>query len=435
LRISIISTNREKFPKATIPIGAASIAAMLLQCGHQVEIHDLCFQVDIERSLVSHLDRCNPELVGISLRNTENNEMFYYRCYLEETKKLVETIRKHSRAELVVGGSGFTLFPGELLEYLDLSYGIAGEGEVAFPSFVQYLKGEGELESVPGICHRGKNSILVSSPARVPDFRALPVPAYDLLDLAPYLAATPALPIEGRRGCDLACSFCTEGVGKGGCRLRLPRLIVDEMQHGVETYGIRQFSFVDGIFSFPASQALAICQEITRRDLDVSWDADINPLGVSKDLVASMKMAGCRFVALGIDSASDEMLNNYRKGFVTADIIRTMSLLNEAGLDFGCWILFGGPGENMHTVRETLDFLRNQPGPVFFRVGVRIFKGTELERQAKQEGSLEVGHDMLSPTFYLSRDLRPDFMEWLDTRCEFHENWFTITRAVRQGLV
>jgi radical SAM superfamily enzyme YgiQ (UPF0313 family) len=435
LRISIITANREKFPQATIPIGAASVAATLRKSGHQVEIHDLCFQVDVECSVISHLDRWRPELVGISLRNTENNEMFHYRSYLEETKRLVETIRKHSQAELVVGGSGFTLFPGELLQYLDLSYGIAGEGEVAFPRFVEYLQGERDLESIPGICHRGMASIWVSPPARVAEFGGLPFPAYELLDLAPYLAATSALPIEGRRGCDLVCSFCPEGVGRDGCRRRPPTLVADEMQSGIENYGIRRFMFVDGIFSFPTAHALAICQEIMKRGLDVTWDADINPLGVSKDLIVAMKKAGCRFTALGIDSASDEMLKSYRKGFARADIVRTVNLLNEAGLDFGCWILFGGPGENMNTVNETLDFFRNHPGAVFFRVGVRIFKGTELERQAKQEGLLDDDHDMLSPTFYLSRDLYPDFMEWLDRQCESHENWFTITRAVKQGLV
>jgi radical SAM superfamily enzyme YgiQ (UPF0313 family) len=435
LRISIISANREKFPQASIPIGAASIAAALMKSGHQVEIHDLCFQVDVESYVISHLGRFSPDLVGISLRNTENNEMFHYRSYLEETRRVVETTRKHSQAELVVGGSGFSLFPGELLEYLDLSYGIAGEGEIAFPLFVEYLQGERSMESVPGICHRDGASKYVSPPARVLDFNGLPFPAYELLDLVPYLAATPALPIEGRRGCDLACSFCPESVGKDGCRRRPPALVAGAMQHGIENYGIRRFTFVDGVFSFPPDHALAICQEIMKRGLDVTWDADINPLGVTKDLVVAMKQAGCRFVALGIDSASDQMLKSYRKGFARADIARTLNLLNEAGLDFGCWILFGGPGENMNTVKETLEFLRSHPGSVFFRVGVRIFKGTELERQAKQEGLLDDDHDMLSPTFYLSQNLGPDFMEWLDRQCELHEDWFTITRAVRQGLV
>lgn len=435
MRISIISANREKFPQVAIPIGAASIAAALRQSGYRVAIHDLCFQADVESSIISHLNRYCPELIGISLRNTENNEMFYYHSYLEDTKRLVETIRKHSRADLIVGGSGFTLFPRELLEYLDLSYGIAGEGEVSFPRFVQALQGEGELESIPGICCRDRTSILVSPPARVRDFSALPFPAYDLLDLDPYLAASRTLPIEGSRGCDLACSFCPEGVGKEGCRLKSPKLIADEMQYGIEKYDIHRFSFVDGIFSFPPAHALAICEEITKRDLHVTWDADINPLGVSRDLIVAMKTAGCRFVALGIDSASDKMLRSYRKGFAREDIVRTVNLLNEAGLDFGYWILFGGPGENMGTVRETLDFVREQPAPVFFRTGIRIFKGTELERQAKEEGLFEDGHDMLSPTFYLSGDLGPEFTEWLDKECEPHENWFTITRAVRQGLV
>ncbi len=87
----------------------------------------------------------------------------------------------------------------------------------------------------------------------------------------------------------------------------------------------------------------------------------------------------------------------------------------------------------METAQETIDFLQQVPQLVFFRAGLRIFKGTDLESQAREEGMLQENHDMLSPSFYLSKDLGEDFMAWLDRQCEPHENWFTITKAARQG--
>ncbi len=181
-------------------------------------------------------------------------------------------------------------------------------------------------------------------------------------------------------------------------------------------------------------QALAICQEIRERKLDVRWAAGINPVAISQELASAMKESGCRYLALGIDSASEKMLENYQKGFVKEDITRTVKLLTETGISFDYSVLFGGPGENMDTVRETIDFLRGVPQQVFFRAGIRIFKGTALETQVREEGVLQENHDMLSSTFYLSRDLGEDFMQWLDNQCEPHENWFTITKAMRQGL-
>jgi radical SAM superfamily enzyme len=129
------------------------------------------------------------------------------------------------------------------------------------------------------------------------------------------------------------------------------------------------------------------------------------------------------------------MLRSYRKSFEKDDIAKAAKLLTAAGIHFDYSVLFGGPGENMDTVRETLDFLQEVPQMVFFRAGIRIFKGTDLERQAREEGVLQENHDMLSPTYYLSKDLGEHFMEWLDRQCEPRENWFTITKAARQGLV
>lgn len=434
MKVSIISTNRETFPVVVIPIGPACIAAALRGKGHQVEILDLCFEPKIEEAVISHLKSCAPELVGISMRNTDNNELFHPRSYLEDAKSIVETVKKHSQAAIVIGGAAFTLFPEELLRHLELPYGITGDGEIAFPLFVQYLQGQEELGSIPGICYWDGERVVVNPAAKIRDFAALPFPAYDLLDLQRYLAALPALPVEGRRGCDLACSFCPEGA-EGGCRPKAPKLVADEMEFIIERHGVRRFFFTDGVFNFPLDHALAICQELREREFDIRWGADVNPVALSQRLVADMKETGCRNVALGIDTASEKMLLSYRKGFDKKDIAKSAKLLTEADIRFAYWVLFGGPGENLDTVQETLDFLQEVPQPVFFRAGIRIFKGTKLERQAREEGILKENHNLLWPTFYLSKDLGEDFTEWLDGKCEPHKNWFTITKAARLGLI
>ena len=435
MKVSIISTNREKFPQLSIPVGPACLASVLREQGHQVELLDLCFEPKAEEAVIAHLERYDPELVGISLRQVENNELFSYRSYLEDAKNIVQAVKKHSRAKIVIGGAGFTLFPEELVRYLELPYGIAGEAERALPLLIRYLQGERELGSIPGICYWEGGRVIVNPATRIRDFGGLPFPAYDLLDLKQYLAVVSALPIEGRRGCDLVCTFCPDGGDREGCRLRAPKLVVDEMRFMVKRHDIRRFFFLDGVFNFPPEHALAICQEIRERKLDIRWTADINPVAVSPELVTAMREAGCRVITFGIDTASQKMLRSYRKGFEKEDIARVAKLLTEADIRFTYHVLFGGPGENMDTARETIDFLQGVPQPVFFRTGVRIFRGTDLDRQAREEGVLQEQHDMLSPTFYLSQDLREDFTEWLDRQCEPHENWYTITRAVRQGLV
>lgn len=411
-----------------IPNGAAYIAAALLAQNHQVEILDLLFENDIETAIVTHLERYHPDLIGISLRQVDNNELFGYRSYLEDTREIIDIVHKHSRAEIVMGGSGFTLFPSELMQYFGLSYGISGDGEKSFPLFVQYLEGVGSLNSIPGICYHDSKEILVKPPAKIYDLETLPFPAYGLLDIQKYLAIAPGLTIQGKRGCDMSCSFCPDGGDKEGCRVRTPESIVDEIQFMVAQYNTNRFHFTDGLFNCPMEHSTEVCREIIKRKLNLSWMVSISPAGITQEIVTAMKMAGCRYISLGIDTASEKMLESYHKGFRKQDIVKTATWLKESGIRFDYSILFAGPGENMDTVQETLDYLKDVPQQAIFRVGIRIFRDTDLEKQAREDGTLQINQNMILPTFYLSKDLPENFMEWLDQQCEDHINWLTITK-------
>jgi len=412
-----------------MPSGPASMAAVIRQQGHQVTILDLCFEADVAAAIIDHVTSHTPELVAISLRQTDNNELFHFRSYLEATRQVVETVRGHCSAPIIIGGAGFTLFPEELLGYLGLTYGICGDGEPGMPLFVHYLQGNADLASIPGICYQDGEKAAISPPARITDFSGLPFPAYDLINLQRYLDAGAGLTVEGRRGCDLSCTFCPEGTDSAGCRLKAPELVVDEMQFRLKEQGIRRFFFPDGVFNVPRHHALAICQELKKRKLKVKWSADINPIAVDREMVAAMKAAGCRALSLGIDTASPVMLRNYCKGFTRDDIRQTAALLHEVQIPFAYSILFGGPGETRDTAGETLQYLQTTREPVFFRAGIRIFKGTALEKTAPEAGVIAVGQEALAANFYLSPELGPDFMPWLDEQCQPHDNWFTITRT------
>jgi radical SAM superfamily enzyme YgiQ (UPF0313 family) len=355
--------------------------------------------------------------------------LFYFRSYLEDNKHIVETVKHQCQAPIIIGGAGFTLFPEELLAYLDLAYGICGDGEPGIPLFIKYLQGEVDLASIPGICYHDGEKVVISPLARITNFRGLPFPAYNLINLQRYLDAGVGLTVEGRRGCDLSCIFCPEGADSAGCRLKAPELVVDEMKFHLQQKSIHRFFFPDSVFNVPRHHALAICQELRERKLEVRWSADINPVAVDREMVAAMKAAGCRAISLGIDTASPVMLRNYRKGFTLDDIRRTASLLNEYAIPFAYSILFGGPGETRDTVGETLQYLQATREPVFFRAGIRIFKGTAIEKNTREVGVISIGQGTLATNFYLSPELEPDFMPWLDQQCQSRDNWFTITRT------
>jgi radical SAM superfamily enzyme YgiQ (UPF0313 family) len=428
VKISIVSINRERFPEPVLPLGAAAAAGVLRAEGHEVRILDLCHAESPDEAIVSHLAAFEPDLVGISLRNLENNQMLGNRSFLDQAKRVVERVRSASSSPILLGGAGYSLFPGEFLDALGVSYGLAGEAERALPELVRCIAQGDVPRGVPGAWYRGDGERIESDAATARDFPAELLPAFDLIDCATYVAQGAAIPFESKRGCNLACSFCPESANREGARLKPVGQAVDEIERAVRAVGTNRLFFTDGVFHQPAAHALALCREIARRRLDLRWSAGVNPAGLTRELLLAMKEAGCVGVGLSLDAITDRMLRSYRKGFDRDDIERAMRELREVGIPFAVFMLFGGPGETRESVSEALAALDAliQDEMVFLAMGLRVFPGTQLEAIARSEGVIEPGHDMLGPTYYLSRDLDATLLDVLEAHCASRPHWFTL---------
>jgi hypothetical protein len=97
-------------------------------------------------------------------------------------------------------------------------------------------------------------------------------------------------------------------------------------------------------------------------------------------------------------------------------------------MPFAIYVLFGGPGETLGSVRSSLDFLDAEAPDksVFIGMGIRVYRGTALERTARREGFIERGPGMLPPIYYLSRSLDESLMDRLEEYCQTHPGWFTM---------
>lgn len=88
-----MSPNRERIPDPLLPIGAATVAALIRELGHDVRMLDLCHEADLVSAVRLHLTAWEPELVGLSIRNLENNQLLGHRSYLNDLRALVRTVR------------------------------------------------------------------------------------------------------------------------------------------------------------------------------------------------------------------------------------------------------------------------------------------------------------------------------------------------------
>ena len=126
-KVLLISANTLKVPYPVYPLGLDYVAGSL-DSRYQTKIVDLNTIVSLD-DLGALIREFSPDFVGISIRNIDNTDTINCRAFLSDYQHLVREIRKNSQAKLILGGSGYTVFPVEFLHALDADYGIAGEGE------------------------------------------------------------------------------------------------------------------------------------------------------------------------------------------------------------------------------------------------------------------------------------------------------------------
>ena len=126
MKILLISVNREKMPYPVFPLGLAYLVRVLKEEGYRIEVLDLCFSQDPSVELKETLQRFQPDLIGLSLRNLDNLTYPTSVSYLKEVEEVIQVCRQYSSAKLILGGSGYSLAPKELIQHLDVDFGIVG---------------------------------------------------------------------------------------------------------------------------------------------------------------------------------------------------------------------------------------------------------------------------------------------------------------------
>ena len=151
MRILLISANTEQINTPVLPLGLAYIAAALDEQGHVVKMLNLMMQTDTQNALHGAIVEFNPEIIGISIRNIDDQNMESPRFLLETVKDVVASCRKYSGATIVLGGAGYSIFPQASLDFLKADIGIQGEGEKAFLTLLNRIPNGKDLSDIPGL--------------------------------------------------------------------------------------------------------------------------------------------------------------------------------------------------------------------------------------------------------------------------------------------
>ena len=75
MKVLLISANTEQINMPVLPLGLACVAAAIDKQGHSVKLLNLMMQTDTQKALHAAIDEFNPEIIGISVRNIDDQNI------------------------------------------------------------------------------------------------------------------------------------------------------------------------------------------------------------------------------------------------------------------------------------------------------------------------------------------------------------------------
>jgi len=163
------------------------------------------------------------------------------------------------------------------------------------------------------------------------------------------------------RGCTAGCTYCIKHVSyQAALRLRSPQNIIAEIKMLAEL-GVKNIHMYADLFTANREQVMGICEELIKADLGLTFTCNSRVDYVDEEMLNMMGKAGCTVISWGIESASEQVLKNVRKGTIPARARQSLAWSRAAGIRNMGYFIIGLPGETRETIQETITFSKELP--------------------------------------------------------------------------
>lgn len=173
-------------------------------------------------------------------------------------------------------------------------------------------------------------------------------------------------------------------------RTRSAKNIFAELEY-MDRLGIRNFMFHSDTFTIDRNVVIELCKLIVASGLKLRWCCNSRVDTVDQEMLRWMKKAGCWLITYGIETASDEILQNAKKGGnASVETARKIvRLTKKEGIKVWGYFIIGLPGETRETIKATSEFARSLPFDIVNFAVAAPYPGTEFYKMAKEKGWLE----------------------------------------------
>jgi anaerobic magnesium-protoporphyrin IX monomethyl ester cyclase len=332
------------------PLGLGYIAAVLQNEGFRVNCLNLSFGIKELKALEHYITQTKPKIIGFStMTETYQNGLLLARFVKKVNPDLIT----------VFGGPHVTFLYEETLVNDCVDIVIRREGEYTMLELAKYfVRGEGSLNDIKGIVYKSNGKVIrTGARPMIQDLDALPYPVRDFLDFEDHMNTDlkrARQMVIASRGCPGRCKFCAASALSGGrYRMRSVDNIAGELID-LKQKGMLVVFFGDDTVVVDIPRLLKLCSLL--KELGITWGAECRVDAMTKDLAKILKDSGCIALQFGIESGSQELLDQMRKDITLQQIEQAVKWATEAKITVACSMMIGMPEDTEKSIKQTIDF-------------------------------------------------------------------------------
>lgn len=353
-------------------IGLEYLSSALKKAGHSVS--NIYFGeykasvpeiTDLEKDkAVELLRKINPDIIGIHVLS----------IFFELACKLSLKIKQELKVPIIWGGPQATLFPEICIKYADMV--CIGEGEEAIPELARKISSGEPIVGIKNLWVKTGESIIKSEVGLIQNLDPLSFPDYKyekkwLIKDGNIIALTKEYEekrdryeILTSRGCPYICTYCSNNVlhkifpSKSLVRQRSVNNVIEELKEVKRRFpGIRDIKFFDETFTMNVNWLKEFCKAY-KNQINLPFVVDTHPNNINRDIVSTLKEAGCVQINVGIQSGSEHIRKEIYKRYTSNEsLINVAKILHEYNIPMAYDFIMDNPFETEDDFRQTLDLM------------------------------------------------------------------------------
>lgn len=360
------------------PLGISYVAANAINAGYNVKFIDMEAETTKFKDLKKIIKRIKPKLVGIGCTSPLFNNVI----------ELSGIIKAAIDAPIIVGGPHALVDCDSIMSVKSIDYCLRGESDFTIVSLMDYLlKGKGSIQDINGVSYKEGGRVFHNKPVgAIADLDKIPFPNRQLLKhnlyYHPFIRGKSCSAIIATRGCPFNCIFCLQMSNKA--RRRSIGNVISEIRESLDRHKIRDFEFFDETFNLDPQWVIGFCRELVNQDIKIRWRARCRPEFFTKEVVQSMKRAGCYMISIGVESANNRTLEWLNKKYTIEQVKKAAEIISAEKIGLHGYFILGSPVETKEDMLRTIDFactskidfatfsiLTPLPGTEFFNIALK----------------------------------------------------------------